>query len=151
MSIGTASGIQKTIVDALVLGEGHPKAVNSTNPYLYKVRKNSKEFRRLALLHPLSQWRLKCFYQKYEQLILHYCAQSPASIRSPRKKVAGSFYSKSSWENINQYKKDAITLASLDRYVKHTPRCSSRILVTTGCTSSSIRETTSRLRSSFPY
>ena len=119
-SIGTASGIQKTIVDALVLGEGHPKAVNSTNPYLYKVRKNSKEFRRLALLHPLSQWRLKCFYQKYEQLILHYCAQSPASIRSPRK-VAGSFYSKSSWENINQYKKDAITLASLDRYVKHTP------------------------------
>ena len=64
-SIGTASGIQKTIVDALVLGEGHPKAVNSTNPYLYKVRKNSKEFRRLALLHPLSHWRLKCFYQKY--------------------------------------------------------------------------------------
>lgn len=119
-SIGTASGIWKTIVDALVLGEGHPKAVNSTNPYLYKIRKNSNEFRRLALLHPLSQWRLKCFYQKYEQLILHYCAQSPASIRSPRK-VAGSFYSKSSWENINQYKKDAITLTSLDRYVKHTP------------------------------
>lgn len=119
-SIDTASGIQKTIIDALVLGEGHPKAINSTNPYLYKVRKNSKEFRRLALLHPLSQWRLKCFYQKYEQLILHYCAQSPASIRSPRK-VAGSFYSKSSWENINQYKKDSVTLASLDRYVKHTP------------------------------
>lgn len=119
-SIGTANGIQKTIVDALVLGEGHPKAINSTIPYLYKVRKNSKEFRRLALLHPLSQWRLRCFYQKYEQLILHYCAQSPASIRSPRK-VAGSFYSKSSWENINQYKRDAVTLASLDRYVKHTP------------------------------
>jgi hypothetical protein len=119
-SFGTASGIQKTIVDALVLGEGHPKAINSTIPYLYKVRKNSKEFRRLALLHPLSQWRLKCFYQKYEQLILHYCAQSPASIRSPRK-VAGTFYSKSSWENINQYKKDAVALASLDRYVKHTP------------------------------
>ncbi|QIL83887.1 RNA-directed DNA polymerase [Diaphorobacter sp. HDW4A] len=119
-SIGTAGGIQKTIIDALVLGEGHPKVINSTNPYLYKVRKNSKEFRRLALLHPLSQWRLKCFYQKYEQLILHYCAQSPASIRSPRK-VAGSFYSKNSWENINQYKKDAVTLASLDRYVKHTP------------------------------
>lgn len=108
-SISTANGIRKTIINALVLGEGHPKAINSTNPYLYKVRKNSKEFRRLALLHPLSQWRLKCFYQKYEQLILHYCAQSPASIRSPRK-VAGSFYSKSSWENINQYKKDAITL-----------------------------------------
>lgn len=120
VSIGTASSIQKTIIDALVLGEGHPKAVNCTNPYLYKVRKNSIEFRRLALLHPLSQWRLRCFYQKYEELILHYCAQSPASIRSPRK-VAGSFYSKSSWENVNQYKKDAVALASLDRYVKHTP------------------------------
>jgi hypothetical protein len=119
-SIGTASGIWKTIINALVLGEEHPKPVNSTNPYLYKIRKNSNEFRRLALLHPLSQWRLKCFYQKYEQLILHYCAQSPASIRSPRK-VAGSFYSKSSWENINQYKKNAISLTSLDRYVKHTP------------------------------
>lgn len=119
-SLGSTDGIQKTIIDALVLGEGHSKPINSTSPYLYKVRKNSKEFRRLALLHPLSQWRLKCFYEKYEQLILHYCARSPASIRSPRK-VAGSFYSKSSWENINQYKKDAVTLASLDRYVKHTP------------------------------
>lgn len=119
-SLESAGDIQKTIINALVLGEGHPKPVNSTSPYLYKVRKNSREFRRLALLHPLSQWKLKCFYQKYEQLILHYCAHSPASIRSPRK-VAGSFYSKSSWENINQYKKDAVTLASLDRYVKHTP------------------------------
>lgn len=119
-STSAASGIKKTIIEALVLGEGHPKAINSTKPYLYKIRKNFKEFRRLALLHPLSQWRLKCFYQKYEQLILHYCAQSPASIRSPRK-VAGSFYNKSSWENINQYKKDTVTLASLDRYVKHTP------------------------------
>lgn len=119
-SLGSTGGIQRTIIDALVLGEGHSKSIHSTSPYLYKVRKNSKEFRRLALLHPLSQWRLKCFYQKYEQLILHYCARSPASIRSPRK-VAGSFYSKSSWENINQYKKDAVNLASLDRYVKHTP------------------------------
>ena len=114
-------GIQRTIIDALVLGEVYPgKPINHTIPYVYKIRKNSKEFRRLALLHPLSQWKLRCFYQKYEQLILHYCAQSPASIRSPRK-VAGSFYSKSSWENINQYKKGAVTLTTLDRYVKHTP------------------------------
>lgn len=119
-SIESASGIHKTIIEALVIGVGHPRTINSTNPYLYKVRKNSTEFRRLALLHPLSQWRLKCFYQKYEQLILHYCAHSPASIRAPRK-VASSFYSKSSWDNINQYKKDSVSLASIDRYVKHTP------------------------------
>ncbi len=119
-SSGSASNIQKTIVNALVLGEEHPRTINSTNPYLFKVRKNSLEFRRLALLHPLSQWKLKCFYQKYEHLILHYCAHSPASIRSPHK-IAGSFYSKSSWENINQYKKDVVALSHLDRYVKHTP------------------------------
>ncbi|MGZ3732448.1 MAG: antiviral reverse transcriptase Drt3b [Parachlamydiaceae bacterium] len=115
-----AGSIQKTIINALVFGEGLPKSVNSTQPYLYKVRKNSQEYRRLALLHPLSQWQIKKFYEKYEQLILHYCSLSPASIRSPRK-VAGSFYNKSSWENINQYKKDAVMLTIHDRYVKHTP------------------------------
>lgn len=112
--------IREMLVRTLVLGEDLPKAVNSTNPYLFKVRKNSREFRRLALLHPISQWQVKCFYQKYEQLIIHYCSHSPASIRTP-KKIAGSFYAKSSWENINQYKKVALTLTSLDRYVKHTP------------------------------
>ncbi len=119
-SLDTSGEVQKTIVKALVLGEGHNKPINSTSPYIYKVRKNSNEFRRLALLHPLSQWQLRCFYQRYENLLLHYCARSPASIRAPRR-IAGSFYSKSSWENINQYKNGTITLTSLDKYVKHTP------------------------------
>ncbi|OZI16229.1 antiviral reverse transcriptase Drt3b [Bordetella genomosp. 7] len=116
----SAGAIQKTITDTLILGKELPKRISSTSPYLYKIRKNSKEFRRLALLHPLSQWKMKCFYQKYEQLILHYCSHSPASIRAPHK-IAGSFYSKTSWENLNQYKKGAVALTSLDRYVKHTP------------------------------
>lgn len=119
-SIDGANEIQKTIIRALVLGEEGPKTVNSTIPYLYKVRKNSNEFRRLAILHPVSQWQIKCFYQKYEHLILHYCSSSPASIRAPRN-IASSFYSKSSWENINQYKNGSVALASLDRYVKHSP------------------------------
>ncbi len=119
-SLDQASAVQKTIIQALVLGEGHPKPVHSTIPYLYKVRKNTQEFRRLALLHPFSQWRVRGFYEKYEQLILHYCAISPASIRSPRR-IAGSYYNKSSWENINQYKNGAVAIDKLDRYVKHTP------------------------------
>lgn len=119
-SIETADTIRKTIAEALILGKEPPRKTNYTSPYLYKIRKNSKEFRRLALLHPLSQWKMKCFYQKYEQLILHYCSHSPASIRAPYK-IAGSFYSKTSWENLNQYKRSAVTLTSLDRYVKHTP------------------------------
>lgn len=121
-SFETTNEIQKTIIKALVMGEVNTKTetTTATIPYLYKIRKNSKEYRRLALLHPFSQWQIKCFYQKYEQLMLHYCTVSPASIRSPRK-IAGSFYSKSSWENINQYKASTVTLTSLDRRVKHTP------------------------------
>lgn len=119
-SLDQASDVQKTIIRALVLGEGQPKPVHSTVPYLYKVRKNTQEFRRLALLHPSSQWKVRSFYEKYEQLILHYCSVSPASIRAPRR-IAGSYYNKSSWENINKYKNGAVAIDTLDRYVKHAP------------------------------
>jgi hypothetical protein len=119
-SINTTNELLKVVVSAIVFGTDLPKPVHSTEPYLYKVKKNSQEFRRLALLHPSSQWRLRCFYEKYEQLMLHYCSISSASIRSPSR-VAGSFYSKSSWENINQYKNGSVATTALDKYVKHTP------------------------------
>lgn len=119
-SIDTADECLKVVVSALVFGTDLPKPVHSTEPYLYKVKKNSQEFRRLALLHPSSQWQLRCFYEKYEQLMLHYCSISPASIRTPSR-IAGSFYSKSSWENINQYKNGSVATTALDKYVKHTP------------------------------
>lgn len=119
-SLDQACSVQKTIIQALVFGEGHAKPVHSTIPYLYKVRKNTQEFRRLALLHPSSQWKVRGFYEKYEQLIIHYCSVSPASIRAPQR-IAGSYYNKSSWENINQYKNGAVAIDTLDRYVKHTP------------------------------
>ena len=119
-TIDTADEVLKVFICAIVFGTELPKHVNSTEPYLYKVKKSSHEFRRLALLHPSSQWKLRCFYEKYEQLMLHYCSVSPASIRTPRR-IAGSFYSKSSWENINQYKNGTVTTTELDKYVKHTP------------------------------
>lgn len=119
-SIETTDECLRVVVSALVFGTELPKPVYSTEPYLYKVKKNSQEFRRLALLHPSSQWQLRGFYEKYEQLMLHYCSISPASIRSPSR-VAGSFYSKSSWENINQYKNGSVATTALDKYVKHTP------------------------------
>src|SRR3990167_7145682 len=119
-SIETTDECLRVVVSALVFGTELPKPVHSTEPYLYKVKKDSKEFRRLALLHPSSQWQLRRFYEKYEQLMLHYCSISPASIRSPSR-VAGSFYSKSSWENINQYKNGSVATTALDKYVKHTP------------------------------
>lgn len=119
-NVESADSVQKTIIRSLILGQDLPNSVNSTHPYSYKVRKNYKEFRKLTLLHPISQWKIKTFYEKYEQLILYHCGRSGASLRAPVK-IAGSFYNKSSWENINQYKKNAVALTSLDRYVKHTP------------------------------
>ncbi|MFC7517277.1 antiviral reverse transcriptase Drt3b [Herbaspirillum sp. GCM10030257] len=118
--IESTGAVQRTITEALVLGEGHPSSVNSTIPYNYKIKKNFVEFRRLSLLHPLSQWQIKNFYQKYERLILHYCSEGVGSIRSPQS-IAGSFYNKSSWEKINQYKNGNVSLSSLDRYSKHAP------------------------------
>lgn len=112
--------VRKTIIEAIVLSIGVPKQTSATTPYHYKIKKNSVEFRRLALLHPRSQWKVKCFYEKYEQLILHYCSVSPASIRAPNT-IAGSFYNKSAWENVNKYKNGAVALDAVDRYSRHTP------------------------------
>jgi len=120
LSIESEGEIQKTFLQALVFGIGLPKGIGPTVPYHYKVKKSSTEFRRLALLHPRSQWKVKNFYEKYHKLILYYCSLSPASIRAPNS-VAGSFYSKSAWENVHKYKTGGITLSAVDRYAKHTP------------------------------
>lgn len=120
MSFEAEDDIQKTFLNALVLSVGVPRDARTTVPYHYKIRKSSTEFRRLALLHPRSQWKVKCFYEKYEKLILHYCSLSPASIRAPNS-IAGSFYNKSSWENVNKYRNGNVALTAVDRYAKHTP------------------------------
>lgn len=109
--VDSADPIQQVLLRALVFGEGEGDP-HSTIPYLYKIRKDSKEFRQLALIHPRSQWKVKEFYKKYENLLLYHCAHSPASIRAPHK-VAGSFYLKSSTKNLNQYKNGSISLLSL--------------------------------------
>lgn len=76
-----------------------------TIPMTYKIRKNSTEFRKLKLIHPLSQIEVKNFYERYEEVILHYCENSPISIRSP-KKTTNSFYKKNLNEDINRFKDD---------------------------------------------
>lgn len=116
-SIGTLHPLHEKFLKFLLIGVGKK---DGTIPLIYKIRKNSHEFRRLSLVHPRAQWKMKEFYEKYEKLILHYCSVSPASIRAPHK-VAGSFYKKSSWENLNQYKNDAVSTLSLDELTKHSP------------------------------
>lgn len=119
-ALDSMGSVQRTVLRSLVLYEGVNRPPYSTIPYTYKIKKDSKSFRRLALLHPASQWKVKSFYEKYEQLIIHYCSISSLSIRAP-KSVASSFYSKSSWENINKYKTGSIALEGTDRYAKHAP------------------------------
>jgi len=118
--LNISNQFENSLVRAIVFGEGLQKAVNSTIPYSYKIRRNSVDYRRLSLLHPMSQWQIRCFYEKYQQLMLHFCSFSRASIRSPNS-VAGSFYNKSSWANIYQYKNDAVATTVSDKFAKHTP------------------------------
>jgi len=120
-NLDKASEFEQRLTRTLVLGgDGTDTSTKATKPYLYKIRKNSLEYRRLALLHPASQWKIRNFYQDYDKLILYYCSNSPASIRSP-KAIASTFFSKSSWENIYKYKEGGVSSNVLDGYSKHTP------------------------------
>lgn len=117
-TMDSAPSFHKTLLINLVTEPS--SAIKCTQPYQYKVRKNSLEYRRLALLHPSSQWKIREFYQEHEKLILHYCSRSVATIRAPDS-IATTFYSKGSWENIYQYKEGSVASAMLDGYAKHTP------------------------------
>ncbi|QHH96056.1 antiviral reverse transcriptase Drt3b [Acinetobacter dispersus] len=119
-NINIFSLFEQKIIKELVLCNGGYIKSKPTKPYLYKIRKNALEYRRLALLHPASQWKIREFYNEYDKLILYYCSENPASIRAP-KKIASSFYSKGSWENIYKYKTGSVTSDTIDGYAKHTP------------------------------
>jgi hypothetical protein len=112
--------VQQELIRAIVFGAPGAKAIHSCIPFFYKIRKDSVEFRRLGLMHPHSQWKIKEFYEKYEDLILYHCSQSKATIRSPEK-IAGSFFFKNSAENLNQYKAGKVSLLSLEETTKHSP------------------------------
>lgn len=124
MGIHSADYVQKELITNLVFGQSSSLKNNAHSciPALYKIRKNSKEFRQLALLHPLAQWKIKEFYERYEHLILYHCSHSKASIRAPQK-VAGSFFFNNSRAKLNQYKyKDgSVSLMRLDELTKHSP------------------------------
>lgn len=116
---------EKKLIGLIIYGEKtignrRNKQIKPTKPYLYKICKDSVNFRRLALLHPISQYQTKLFYEKYASLILYYCSISPASIRAP-KGIASTFYTKGLWENLYQYKEDQISSVEKDALVKHMP------------------------------
>lgn len=95
-------------------------ARKATIPYRYQIRKTEDSQRRLALLHPNSQWKIKEFYEKYSGLILYFTSKSDATIRSPNR-IAGSFYAKQSWENVYKYKDDEVSTEDFGDYARHAP------------------------------
>ncbi|MDQ2819132.1 MAG: RNA-directed DNA polymerase, partial [Pseudomonadota bacterium] len=101
-SRATTNPVYKLLFERLVEGSGK-KSTNYTIPYVYKIRKTELEYRRLSLLHPITQWRMMKFYQRYEKLITYFSENSSISLRAPHR-VAGSFFQKTSSLNVNQYK-----------------------------------------------
>src|SRR5699024_5403776 len=61
--LNNSGDIYKIIIKALVFGNNINKPPKSTIPYTYKIKKDSNSFRRLALLHPSSQWKIRLFYE----------------------------------------------------------------------------------------
>ena len=110
--------ITNSVIECLIMDKD--SQINHTIPFQYKIKKNSTELRRLSVLHPASQWKMALFYKKYERLILYFNSLSPISIRAPSK-IAGSYFTKTSWENINQYKDKSVSLIETDRFSKHSP------------------------------
>lgn len=110
------SSILDILFKRLVLAQGRKKYY--TIPYQYKIRKNLLDFRRLSVVHPISQWEMKNFYETYESLICHYCSESQFSIRAPQR-TASVFYYKNSWENIGKYKRGAVEELGADKQHKY--------------------------------
>ena len=114
------SPILRRLLENVVYGSGLTDPPHSTIPFSYQIRKNSLEYRRLSVIHPMSQWKIREFYRKHEKQILRLCMQSPASIRAPRR-IASTFYTKTSWENVHQYKAGEILEEGIDPFSRFSP------------------------------
>lgn len=91
-----------------------PSVSDWMTPYHYKIKKNTTQHRRLALLHPRSQWKVMEFYSKYDGQILNACSKSPFSIRSPER-IASTFYVPASSNFANALKTASVAQVSDDR------------------------------------
>lgn len=61
-------------------------------PFVYRVTHKDKDFRELALIHPINQLELIKFYEDYKESILYYCSISNFSIRKPSDVAKFSFF-----------------------------------------------------------
>lgn len=63
-----------------------------TIPFTYKIFHKENDFRDLTVIHPINQIGLVEFYDKYKEVILHYCGISPFSIRKPDRVARFVYY-----------------------------------------------------------
>jgi len=70
-------------------------------PYSYWVIRDEGGIRELAVMHPVAQLRTTEFYEKYADVILHFCSRSHHSLRAPRR-IASRFYESPSGDATSQ-------------------------------------------------
>lgn len=61
-------------------------------PFAYRISHKEKDFRELALIHPINQLKLIKFYDDYKESILYSCSISNFSIRKPVDVAKFSFF-----------------------------------------------------------
>jgi Reverse transcriptase (RNA-dependent DNA polymerase) len=101
-------------LQAKIITAAKPGQNEWMTPYHYKIKKNATQHRRLALLHPRSQWKIKEFYEKYDGQILDACSKSSLTIRSPER-IASTFFVPTFSSVSNAVKTTAVSTVSDDR------------------------------------
>ncbi|WP_047547408.1 antiviral reverse transcriptase Drt3b [Psychroserpens sp. Hel_I_66] len=61
-------------------------------PFTYKIGHKEKDFRELALVHPINQLELIEFYEQYKESIIYSCSLSNYSIRKPDNVAKFTFF-----------------------------------------------------------
>ena len=61
-------------------------------PFTYKIGHKEKDFRELALVHPINQLELIEFYEQYKESIIYSCSISNYSIRKPDNVAKFTFF-----------------------------------------------------------
>lgn len=61
-------------------------------PFTYRISHKEKDFRELALIHPINQLKLIKFYEDFKESILYSCSVSSFSIRKPVDVAKFSFF-----------------------------------------------------------
>lgn len=61
-------------------------------PFTYRISHKEKDFRELALIHPINQLKLIKFYDEYKESILYSCSISNFSLRKPVDIAKFSFF-----------------------------------------------------------